>query len=517
MFTICITHSNIGNKEWVETKHGWSLNEDYLKVIGSKFLNRTMICDNDGMAFIVCEKAVPLPPMTLRDLPEYMSAFATILEGDGVLIHLANSGRLSAIRTAHATVPIYVSGETHQFCAGWDFNSIVSQRQLVTLSRSELRRFIQNGPELSQETIASNIKQLLPGQKAIWSPGVAQIEISDGNYFNCFEQSALRAGATLSSVFIDLIKSSSAPALNQALIPAIELSGGMDSSCVAIALKNEHKSLQSYALIHRGNGGDQQQARRHELIQQLNFIDCQVDSTICKPFTSLERFPPDADFMISPYDELYWDGIVECINSMPNGKPDLVITGIGGDELTITSDYDDHTAPFCPKITQSLFFRNPFPTRRIPKTFVSQSALTAAFVRARMFLHHEIWPKNPLIDPRVVQFCQMIPPEHKKNRLLNKLTLARAGLSDYFITPRFKENFSRVFMDDLLDFRSDAYFSESLLHSHMIANAAVLANEIRNIQNGANADLSLYVIINAVRLEHILRYYSEKFSIRFCD
>ncbi len=414
-------------------------------------------------------------------------------------------------------MPIYVSGETNQFCAHWDFNSIVSQRQLVTLSRTELRRFIQYGPELSQDTIAQNIKQLLPGQKAIWSPGGAEIEISDGNHFNYFEQSALSASANLSSAFIDLIKSSTTVALNQALIPAIELSGGMDSSCAAIALKDEHNSLHSYALIHRGNAGDQQRARRNELIQLLNLIDCQVDSTICKPFTGLDRLPSDADFIISPYDELYWDGIVECINSMPNDKPDLIMTGIGGDELTITSDYDDQTAPFCHKITQSLFFRDPIPTRSIPKTFVSQSALAAAFVRARMFLHHDIWPKNPFIDPRVVQFCQMVPPEHKKNRLLNKLTLARAGLSDYFITPRFKENFSRVFMDDLLDFRSDAYFSESLLQSHMIANAAVLANEIRTIQNGANADLSLYVIINAVRLEHILRNYSEKFSIRFCD
>lgn len=389
MITICITNNNIGNKEWRETKHGWSLNEDYVNGIDSKFLNRTMICDNDGMVFIVCEKAVPLPLMNLRDLPGYISDFANVLEGDGVLIHLAKSGRLTAIRTAHATVPIYVSGETNQFCADWDFNSIASQRQLVTLSRTELRRFIQYGPELSQATIAQDIKQLLPGQKAIWSPGGAQIEISDG--------------------------------------------------------------------------------------------------------------------------------IVESINSMPNDKPDLIITGIGGDELAITSDYDDQTTPCGPKITQSLFFGDPTPTHSIPKTFVSQSALAAAFVRARMFLHHDIWPKNPFIDPRVVQFCQMVPPEHKKNRLLNKLTLARAGLSDYFITPRFKENFSRVFMDDLLDFRSDAYFSESLLHSHMIANAAVLANEIRTIQNGANADLSLYVIINAVRLEHILRNYSEKFSIRFCD
>ncbi len=352
MIRICITNNNIGNKEWRETKHGWSLNEDYVNGIDSKFLNRTMICDNDGMVFIVCEKAVPLPLMNLRDLPGYISDFANVLEGDGVLIHLANSGRLTAIRTAHATVPIYVSGETNQFCADWDFNSIASQRQLVTLSRTELRRFIHYGPELSKASIAQDIKQLLPGQKAIWSPGGAQIEISDGNHFNYFEQSTLSAGANLSSAFIDLIKSSSTVALNQALFPTIELSGGMDSSCAAIALKDEHNSLHSYALIHRGSAGDQQRARRNELIRRLNLIDCQVDSTICKPFTSLDRLPPDADFIINPYDELYWDGIVECINSMPNDKPDLIITGIGGDKLTITSDYNDQTTPFGPQITQ---------------------------------------------------------------------------------------------------------------------------------------------------------------------
>ncbi len=517
MFTARITKSNIENKAWVETKHGWSLSEDYVNVIDSKFLTRKMFCEHDGTIFIACERAVPLPPRSLRDLSEYMIDFANFLDGDGVLMHLANSGLLTTIRTAHATVPIYVSGEIHQFCAGWDFNAIVGQRQSSTFSRTELRRYIQFGPELSQDTIALNVKQLLPGQRAVWSPGKERIEISGCNHCNNFEQSTLIAGATLSSTFIDLIKSSSAVALSQALIPTIELSGGMDSSCVAIALKGEHNSLHSYALIHRGNGGDQQIARRDELIQHLNLIDCLVHSSICKPFTGLHGPPLDADFMISPYDELYWDGIFACINSMPNGKPDLIITGIGGDELTITTKGPDETAPSCSEASQALLFRHSIPTCHIPTTFVSQSALASAFVRARMFLHNDIWPKNPLIDPRVVQFCQMIPPAHKQNRLLNKLTLARAGLSDYFITPRFKENFSRVFMDDLLDFRSDAYFSESLLHSHMIANSAVLANEIRNIQNGAKTDLSHYVIINAVRLEHILRYYSKNFSIRFSD
>jgi len=111
----------------------------------------------------------------------------------------------------------------------------------------------------------------------------------------------------------------------------------------------------------------------------------------------------------------------------------------------------------------------------------------------------------------------MVPPEHKRHRMLNRLTLAKAGLSDYFVNPRFKENFSRAFMDDLLDFRSDIYFCDSVLHAEMIANSAVLTNAIRDIQNGSENKISPYVIVNAVRLEYILRYYSDRFAVEFVD
>jgi len=519
MINISITNEYNEENEWCETISGWSFKQDYVCVIDSKFINRMMLSDQTGILFIVAENSVALPSTNRSELVEYINGFTNIIEGDGVLVHWSKNGLLTVYRTAHATVPIYVSGELNKFCAGWDFNSVISRRDSSTLSRTELRRLIQFGPELSQDTIAVNVKLLLPGQKAIWGLGSDQIEIKNCYKFDYYEQSTLVAGATLSSIFVDLIKASSTDLLSEAQVPTIELSGGMDSSCVAVALHNADNPLYSYGLIHRGNAGDQQVARRNELKQRLKIIDSQVESTVCKPFTSLEHAPLDADFIISPYDELYWDGIVECINSMPNGKPDLIVTGIGGDELTISTNCDDDTQmPVCrSKVFQAMFFRDLIAARHVPKTFVSQSALAAAFVRARMFLHNNIWPKNPLIDPRVVQFCQMIPPEHKQYRLLNKLTLARAGLSDYFIVPRFKENFSRVFMDDLLDFRSDNYFSDSLLHTEMIANSTVISNEIKNIQNGGKSDLPDYAIISAVRLEYILRYYVENFSISFTD
>jgi hypothetical protein len=519
MITISVSNKRSSADKWAETSHGWSLKEDYINVVNDKFLHRRMIALKDETLFVVAERNISLPQSNLSNVSKYIVEFASLLEGDGVLIHLENHGRLTIFMTSHSTVTNDVSGENYRFTAGWDFNALIGRRQSLTFSRTQLRRFIQFGPELSQETIALNVAQLMPGQKAEWTLGSDQIEFTTCTPVNFYEESPLAVGATLTSTFLDLIKASSVELLKHASVPTVELSGGMDSSCVAIALRYTHGSWHSYGLIHRGNAGDQQLARRRELIDQLKTADTRVHSTVCKPFTRLENPPLAGDFVISPYDELYWDGIVEAFYSMPNGKPDVVFTGIGGDELTITTLFDDETAPqkCCPNALQSLFFQNTPPVAVAPQTFVSQSALASAFVRARIFLTHDIWPKNPLIDPAVVRFCQIVPPEHKRHRLLNRLTIAKAGLSDYFVNPRFKENFSRVFMDDFLDFRSDIFFCESLLHAEMIANSALLMNAIRDIQNGSEAKISLYVIINAVRLEYILRYYSDRFSIKFVD
>lgn len=187
--------------------------------------------------------------------------------------------------------------------------------------------------------------------------------------------------------------------------------------------------------------------------------------------------------------------------------------------MTIT-DLSDATMALSARSTEALkalFFHQMVATRRLPATGVSQSALTAAFVRAPLFLRQGIWPKNPFIDPRRAQFAQMLPFELKQNRLLNRLTLARSGLSDHFILPRFKENFKRVFMDDLMDFRGDIYWSERVLHSQMIANAAVLCNEIRDLQDSGETGLSNYTLINAVRAEFVARHYCRDYSAAFAD
>ncbi|WP_079211143.1 hypothetical protein [Brucella pituitosa] len=504
---------------WIETQTGWQSGPNRISFIDNRCLKRAMLAEEDSVIFIVAEQSVVIPSFSALTRQQVLSAFAQNITGDGLLISISAERRVTLVRTAHATIPLYVSAEADRFNVGWDYNAVVAARGTVVLSRSELRCFILYGPQLAQETIVIGVKQMFAGQAACWSFGQQETDIETMVECDSLEQSVLKPGAHVTAVFVDLINLSCRALLQHAARPAIELSGGLDSSCVGVALKAAQVPFHSYALLHSGNAGQQQRVRRAELLLQLDCTDRCITSNVCKPFTRLQQQLGEGADCICVYDDLYWDGILECLNAIPGGRPDLVITGIGGDELTITelSDATMTISARCTETLEALFFQQPIPTRRLPSTGVSQSALSAAFVRAPLFLRQGIWPKNPFIDPRLAQFAQMLPLELKQNRLLNRLTLARSGLSDHFILPRFKENFKRVFMDDLMDFCADIYWSESLLHTQMIANAAVLCNEIRDLQDNGRTGLSNYILINAVRAEFVVRHYCRNCSAGFAD
>ncbi|GAA5628096.1 hypothetical protein Brsp05_03392 [Brucella sp. NBRC 12953] len=369
---------------WIETQAGWQCGLNRITLIDNRCLKRTMLATQHGLIFIVAEQSVVIPVLSALTRQQVLSAFAQNVTGDGLLIYISDKQRVTLVRTAHATIALYVSAKADRFNVGWDYNGVVAARGEVVLSRSELRCFILYGPQLAQETIVIGVKQLFAGQAASWHLGQPQIEIESMMECDSLEQSVLRPGAHVTAFFADLINLSCRAVLQHAARPALELSGGMDSSCVAVALKAADMPFLSYALLHGGNAGHQQKIRREELLSQLDCTDRCIASSVCRPFTRLQHHCAEAVDCICVYDDLYSEGIAECLNALPDGRPDLVITGIGGDELTLT-ELSDATMTISAQSTetlQALFFHQLIPTRRLPQTGVSQSALSAAFVRA---------------------------------------------------------------------------------------------------------------------------------------
>jgi hypothetical protein len=178
---------------------------------------------------------------------------------------------------------------------------------------------------------------------------------------------------------------------------------------------------------------------------------------------------------------------VQAIDSHPRRDSlDLVVTGIGGDELSMERTHARHDYEVAGTI--------------------SASAVLASVGRGDIFLRRGIWPCNPLATHRVVDFCRRLPLPLRAGRLLHTLTLARAGLSDGFLFPRYEENFAAVITREAAVMDFDAEIGESILADHGV-NIFNLLAEAR-VQAGRDFTSGLAIKLwYLIKLERILKKY----------
>lgn len=432
-----------------------------------------------------------------------VSKFRSVLGYDGVALLLCEDApdtsetTVYILRTLHATVPLYVFNVKDRLGVSWDFLACANQVPF-RVTREACRRLVVEGPTISTATIIEGVSLLAGGQLATW--GKDELQIDNPHVIPRYEASLLSPGAQVTAGFLELIASEVGPRLSQASVSALELSGGLDSSCVAGALSESTASrLQTYGLIHAGVCGAQQGMRRGELIERFGFSDSTVSSRQCRPFAAYQENTHSARRV--PTDELYRRGIDACLDALP-ALPDLVLTGIGGDELTILAN--DGTAPKYAEIGEVLFGEPISPGQTTP-TLAAASAVESSFCRADMFLSRNIWPLNPLMSPALVHFGQMLPDGIKRDRLLNKITLAKLGLSDFFLFPRYRENFGEVYCNDLRRFDLGAYFSSAMIHDFGILDLPALLRQHAQYVNTGACEIPLICFANVTRLEHVLR------------
>jgi asparagine synthetase B (glutamine-hydrolysing) len=241
---------------------------------------------------------------------------------------------------------------------------------------------------------------------------------------------------------MELIREAVEGNLKRAGGAAVELSGGLDSSCVALAVGKAGLSLASYGIVHSGPVGKQQVARRKEVIALAGLRDMTYLARKQRTFASLER----AELQITPFDDMYRPHCTAAIERLRKGgdEVDLVLTGMGGDELVkayTTSRLDYEVAGY-----------------------LASSAIVAAACRSDAFMRLGVWPKSPLLSKPIVDFCRALPEELRSQRLINVLALARAGLSDAFLFPRYHENFGFIAELSARDFDFDDFFETSAVH-----------------------------------------------------
>jgi hypothetical protein len=403
---------------------------------------------------------------------------------EGVHIHLppGSGGDASIVitRTSAGGTPLYLAAKDGAIHASWRFEHAVEKAGRRVPNKEACRLYLAHGDAQVRDQVIEGVSMLWPGESAAFG--------ADGLRFRQAEvevvlPNALTDSARATDEFLYLIAEALRPGLAKARAPVVELSGGYDSSCVAIAACSAAEKMNSYGLIHEGAMGAQQRRRRQELIDLLGPNDFEFPSSRHPPLASLEV--PEATITI--LDDNHRISCASALDAHPVQGLDLVITGVGGDELT----------------KENSFHRREWEVRGA----TSASAIVTAAARSDMFMRRGLWPKNPLLAGSVVDFCRALPQKMRAGRMLNILTLARSGLSDGFLFPRFAEHYGVSMQYEAACYDYDAALSQSIVADYGIANIAPLLQRARDASYGGFSYMLIFELFTLLKLEKVLRRY----------
>lgn len=411
-----------------------------------------------------------------------IDSYRDVSGGDGIVIFIdkeANSIRLA--RTARGGCPIYLAVNDGVLVASWKFDYVAESLPRRKPNLEVCRRYLKRGSDRTRDQIIDGMCMLWPGE-AVDFDG-ASLRFREVENIRVVVPGAVHDSAHVAEEFLRLIGCAMKRNLASARQPIIELSGGFDSTCVAIAASRLRQDINTYAVIHEGAIGVQQRNRRNELIGRFGFRDFEGPSYVPGPFASLQI----EECQITPLDDMYRMPCVNAVDAFPTEGIDVLLTGIGGDELTRERTYS-HEA------------------WEVPGNISTSSAVAAAG-RADMFMRRGIWPVHPYVDPDVVNYCRALPAGLRRGRMLNILTIARSGVSDGFLFPRYKENYGNALRREASLFDFDAALNESVVADYGISDVTHVLTKARE----ATLDgLPIELIVDLhflLKLETVLRRY----------
>lgn len=235
---------------------------------------------------------------------------------------------------------------------------------------------------------------------------------------------------------------------------SLELSGGMDSATVAVALARLHGGIDSKGILLDGDVRAPQVRRRRLIAERLGLADHTVD---------ISAFPPalDLDAPHEPYGfcrEFYLEACAALWHSARDKGRHTLFTGVGGDELfpAYLGEVSEGAAKGPGWARDARSYAEAFLTPRAlaaarsrslfdaPVSPVPVTALLANACRAPDLLKHGQWPVHPLSDPRLAHFCHRLPRSSREGREVMRRYLESHLGADVFPRGYLKETFANV-------------------------------------------------------------------------
>jgi asparagine synthase (glutamine-hydrolysing) len=236
---------------------------------------------------------------------------------------------------------------------------------------------------------------------------------------------------------------------------AIELSGGMDSAAVAVALSDLHRSsprsVHTAVLSLPGEPGVQQMARRAEMIERFGLGRDHV-----VPVAEHAPFKPGgirrAGIPFAPRDGNTAEATTVLQQQLVAAGVTTVFTGAAGDDL-LDLRPEERLQLNRPRTLRSIpDWLGPHSRDALarleegpaPAPVLKCTTLTGLEPRWPQTLRQGLWPISPLATPELLRFAEQLPVQWRRRKMLFRRLLARRGMSEEVVWPTLRENFAPV-------------------------------------------------------------------------
>ncbi|WP_420234203.1 asparagine synthase-related protein [Pseudomonas sp. ABY48] len=510
--------------------HTYRWSEDYyLSILNNPAISSTLFYSRERWACIINYispsektntplKVIPFPSTRITDIYEKFGC----LDAEGVLVELVNGNGGSALRvisTREGSIPLYFSCDSAVINMSWDFKEIALFKKSLILDFEYLVKSTFE-PTYTNRTAFQGVSMITAGSAVTLSdtgckynyPTVAS-ETDQYRHTNLNDAKEHINYLLTKKIFNQLSGSSKL---------AIELSGGLDSSTVAIAARQCFCKAEicTYGIIVSDPLlADSQINRRNNVIEFISSQDYRIDITEHLPsYTSSanERYYLNAEAYADAFEHIWSQAAMAGHNTLLNG--------CGGDELFPQFAGEDFSLDRLRSITDKAWQSfNALLSDRLnasgrevlesqflscaPATGADTGTMLAMARRAPLLLHLNLVPLYPLRDSKIIDFCERLPFQLRVNKKLFEDSL-RSTLKSNCFSDYPKETFMHA---DEISLLKD---KDSLLRTYrklkIVEIGLIDATPLRRDLEHLNKDSPRFVydyLLNILSIERFLEAY----------
>ncbi|MFE6288046.1 hypothetical protein [Streptomyces sp. NPDC057877] len=331
-----------GPWEWRGEEEGWGRGADRVRPLDHPALQARAVTDGTRTLLVVRERAAGRPSLLRSISPARVD---TAVYGravkecqdfplQGIWIEIGPDG-LRLTTGLGGVCPLYLSYDDGRLTGSWQLMDLSDRLGADRLQEREVMRLLIGFPRYGHDTLFTTVKRLserstayadagglrlvYPAAAEHTQPGELADQVGEAELVAAFE-------ALTDHVFA---KRPVAPEQT-----AAQMSGGMDSTNLAISLALAHPgAITPCAMLIGGEAGPQQQARRRAVIEQTGFAaDVTVraaDHPVLSP-GGLRRARAEA---VSPLDEPHLEAADVLAQALRARGIHTVAAGFGGDEV----------------------------------------------------------------------------------------------------------------------------------------------------------------------------------------